>query len=161
MKSCITGGATGSMSMPARAIGRKGLTAYLADQRIKEQHGEGVEYRRSALQKYATFVGAHADFPLSQFRNRHDDATQAIGYDKSLMLFHMLRRQLGDETFFAGLKRFYQEYRFRPATFGNLLDSLQVDKAFRQHWLEGTGAPSLDAPVAHLDASKGLATACN
>jgi hypothetical protein len=121
----------------------EGLTAYLADQRIKQQNGEGAEYRRATLQKYATFVGEHDDFPLSQFRSRHDEATQAIGYGKALMLFHMLRRQQGDARFFAGLKRFYQEYAFRPASFGNLLDSLAADKAFRQHWLEGRGAPRL------------------
>jgi aminopeptidase N len=121
----------------------EGLTAYLADQRIKEQNGEGAEYRRSTLQKYATFVGAHEDFPLSQFRSRHDETTQAIGYGKSLLLFHMLRRQVGDEKFFAGLRAFYRSYRFRPTSFGDLLDSLHADKAFRERWLEGTGAPRL------------------
>ena len=121
----------------------EGLTAYLADQRIKAQVGEGAEYRRSGLQKYATFVGTQDDFPLTNFRNRHDDTTQAIGYNKSLMLFHMLRQQSGDKAFYAGLQQFYAAYRFKTATFGNLLDSLQADKTFRQTWLEGTGAPSL------------------
>ncbi|QTR45691.1 hypothetical protein J9253_17055 [Thiothrix litoralis] len=121
----------------------EGLTAYLADQRIKQQMGEGTEYRRSTLQKYATFVGSQNDFPLTNFRSRHDETTQAIGYGKSLMLFHMLRQQVGEAAFFKGLKAFYQEYRFRPATFGNLLDSLHADQAFRQVWLESTGAPRL------------------
>ncbi len=121
----------------------EGLTAYLADQRIKQQAGEGAEYRRTTLQKYATFVGQQDDFPLSNFRSRHDETTQAIGYGKSLMLFHMLRQQIGDAEFFKGLQQFYQRYRFQPATFGNLLDSLHADKAFRQTWLESTGAPHL------------------
>ncbi|MDD5391715.1 MAG: M1 family aminopeptidase [Thiothrix sp.] len=121
----------------------EGLTAYLADQRIKEQQGEGIEYRRAALQKYATFVGEQADFPLASFRSRHDATTQAIGYDKSLMLFHMLRRQLGDEKLFTGLKGFYRDFRFRPATFGDLLAALQVDASFQHEWLETTGAPQL------------------
>jgi hypothetical protein len=121
----------------------EGLTAYLADQRIKQQMGEGAEYRRTALQNYATFVDDNADFPLSNFRSRHDETTQAIGYSKSLMLFHMLRRQLGDEKFFTGLKHFYQDYRFRPASFGDLLTTLGADTAFRQRWIEGKGAPRL------------------
>lgn len=121
----------------------EGLTAYLADQRIKQQMGEGAEYRRTSLQKYATFVGQQDDFPLMNFRSRHDEATQAIGYGKSLMLFHMLRQQVGDQAFFDGLRRFYQQYRFQAATFGQLLDSWQTDKAFRQAWLAGTGAPRL------------------
>jgi hypothetical protein len=121
----------------------EGLTAYLADQRIKQQMGEGAEYRRSSLQKYATFVGQQDDFPLMNFRSRHDEATQAIGYGKSLMLFHMLRQQVGDQAFFDGLKHFCQQYRFQAATFGQLLDSWQTDKVFRQTWLAGTGAPRL------------------
>ncbi len=121
----------------------EGLTAYLADHRIKALNGEGAEYRRNALQKYATFVGEHDDFPLTQFHSRHDETTQAIGYNKSLMLFHMLRKQQGDEKFFAGLRHFYQEYRFKPASFDQLLDSLQADSDFRQQWLERTGAPQL------------------
>ncbi|WGZ94311.1 MAG: M1 family aminopeptidase [Candidatus Thiothrix putei] len=132
----------------------EGLTAYLADQRIKAQVGEGAEYRRSSLQKYATFVGKQDDFPLTNFRSRHDETTQAIGYSKALMLFHMLRQQQGDEAFFAGLKQFYAAYRFKAATFGDLLDSLQADKTFRQTWLEGTGAPRL-AIAAHTLTQEG------
>lgn len=121
----------------------EGLTAYLADHRQKMLKGEGAEYRRSALQKYATFVGQHEDFPLAAFRSRHNDATAAVGYSKSLMLFHMLRQQLGDEKFFAGLRQFYQQYRFRSATFSNLLNALGADKNFQERWVKGKGAPLL------------------
>lgn len=121
----------------------EGLTAYLADQRIKEQAGEGMEYRRTTLQKYATFAAGGEDFPLKDFRSRHDATTQAVGYGKSMMLFHMLRKQLGDKAFFAGLQRFYQTFKFRPATFSDLLDSLQVPPGFQQTWMETTGAPQL------------------
>lgn len=128
----------------------EGLTAYLADYRIKEQQGQGSEYRRSALQKYTTFVGEHADMPLAEFRSRHNDTTQAIGYDKSLMLFHMLRRQLGDEAFFKGLQTFYQQYRFHWATFGDLLTTLNADKAFQSMWVNSPGAPQLKISAAHM-----------
>ena len=121
----------------------EGLTAYLADHRIKAQVGEGAEYRRSTLQKYAAFVGQGAAFPLREFRGRHDETTQAIGYGKALMLFHELRREVGDATFFAGLKHFYQRYRFQSATFGDLLTALGTDQAWQQHWLTGTSAARL------------------
>lgn len=121
----------------------EGLTAYLADHRIKAQAGEGVEYRRSTLQKYAAFVGQGAAFPLREFRGRHDETTQAIGYGKALMLFHELRREVGDAAFFAGLKHFYQRYRFQSATFGDLLTALGADQAWQQRWLTGTSATRL------------------
>ncbi|MFN3786560.1 MAG: M1 family metallopeptidase, partial [Thiothrix sp.] len=121
----------------------EGLTAYLADHYLKEKQGAGAEYRRNTLQQYATFVGKHDDFPLSQFRNRHDETTQAIGYGKALMLFHMLRQELGDAAFFTGLKAFYRDYRGRNAAFSHLLNSLQADSAFRAQWLTRSGAPQL------------------
>ncbi|QTR50287.1 M1 family metallopeptidase [Candidatus Thiothrix anitrata] len=121
----------------------EGLTAYLADHRIKAKAGEGTEYRRSTLQKYAAFVGQGAAFPLREFRGRHDETTQAIGYGKALMLFHELRREVGGAAFFAGLKHFYQRYRFQSATFGDLLTALGADQAWQQRWLTGTSAARL------------------
>lgn len=128
----------------------EGLTAYLADHRIKAQAGEGTEYRRSTLQKYAAFVGQGAAFPLREFRGRHDETTQAIGYGKALMLFHELRREVGDAAFFAGLKHFYQRYRFQAATFGDLLTALGADQAWQQRWLTGTSAARLALSAASV-----------
>lgn len=122
----------------------EGLTAYLADHHLKAAKGEGANYRRSALQKYATFVSQQNDFPLSQFRGRHNEASAAIGYNKGLMLFHMLQQQLGEKAFLQGLRQFYQRYQFQQASFSDLLHSLGVtDKAFAQQWLQRTGAPHL------------------
>jgi aminopeptidase N len=126
----------------------EGLTSYLADHLLAEQQGRGVEYRRSALQRYANFVRAANDFPLDEFRGRHSTASQAVGYDKSLMLFHMLRRQLGDPLFIKGLRRFYRQNRFKHAGFTQLQDAFEavsqrsLDSFFRQ-WTTRTGAPKL------------------
>jgi hypothetical protein len=49
------------------------------------------------------------DFPLAQFRSRHSSSSEAVGYGKSLMFFHMLRLQLGDEAFVQGLQDFYRD----------------------------------------------------
>ncbi|MEJ2591477.1 MAG: M1 family aminopeptidase [Candidatus Thiodiazotropha sp.] len=126
----------------------EGLTSYLADHLLAEQQGKGVEYRRSALQRYADFVRAENDFPLDQFRGRHSTASQAVGYDKSLMLFHMLRRELGDSLFIAGLRRFYRDNRFKTAGFAQLQAAFEAVSqrplgAFFKQWTSRTGAPDL------------------
>ena len=95
----------------------EGLTAYLADHLIQEQRGKGDEYRRSTLQRYRDYVKDGRDFPLTEFRSRHSAATEAVGYGKALMGFHMVRRSLGDETFRKILRRFCQEQRGQRATF--------------------------------------------
>lgn len=124
------------------------LTTYLADYLLAERRGKGMQQRRAALQKYADFVAAHNDFPLQQFRARHGEASQAIGYSKGMMLFHMLRRQLGDQTFVAALRQFYRQYQFRTAGFADLervfgqVGQVDLGPQFRQ-WLQRPGAPEL------------------
>ena len=104
----------------------EGLTAYLADHLYKEQQGQGAEYRRDTLKKYRDFVGEAHDFPLSEFRSRHSPATEAVGYGKALMLFHMVRRQIGDDAFRAGLQRFYRENRGKRASFTDFRKSMEA-----------------------------------
>ena len=95
----------------------EGLTAYLADHLIQEQRGKGEEYRRGTLQKYLSYVREGRDFPLTQFRGRESAATEAVGYGKALMGFHMVRRHLGDAAFRKTLARFYADFRGKRATF--------------------------------------------
>ncbi len=126
----------------------EGLTAYLADHLLKEQQGEGREYRLTTLQKYADYVLGSKDFPLTQFRSRHDPSTEAIGYGKGLMFFHMLRLQLGDSAFKQGLRNFYRDYQFQFASFNNLRTSFEaasgqdLKQEFEQ-WVTRVGAPRL------------------
>lgn len=133
---------------PARGNWCEGLTAYLADHLLQEQSGDASEYRQSTLQKYADYVSKAKDFPLAEFRERHSPATEAVGYGKSLLFFHELRRALGDETFAKGLRRFYETNRFRAATFDDLARSMgevsgrDLAPSFRQA-IDRTGAPRL------------------
>ncbi len=129
-------------------IWSEGLTTYLADHLQKEQRGQGADYRRDALQKYSDYVGEHDDFALRSFLGKEDPATEAVGYGKTLMFFHMLRRELGDAHFLEGLRRFYREQRFRYAGYG------QIQRTFEQvagrklglqfhQWLSRPGALQL------------------
>ncbi|HEC16215.1 MAG TPA: M1 family peptidase [Sedimenticola sp.] len=126
----------------------EGLTSYLADHLLREQRGKGADYRRATLQRYADSVGQQEEFPLTAFRGRHGQASQAIGYGKTMMFFHMLRRQLGDRVFLEGLRRFYRDNLFRSAGFGELRQAFEavsgqdLSGQFRQ-WTTRTGAPAL------------------
>lgn len=126
----------------------EGLTAYLSDFLIKEQRGNGMEYRLTTLQKYVDYVVKSKDFPLAEFRSRHSSATEAVGYGKTTMFFHMLRLQLGDDVFTRSLQKFYREYKFKKATFDDLRNTFSkvsgkdLQTEFNQ-WVNRTGAPSL------------------
>jgi hypothetical protein len=126
----------------------EGLTAYLADHLVKEQRGEGAEYRQATLQKYADYVLSGRDLPLADFRSRHGSVTEAVGYGKSLMLFHMLRLELGDTTFVAGLRGLWSRMRFATASFADLRRAFEQAAGrdlgwFFDQWVSRTGAPTL------------------
>ncbi len=126
----------------------EGLTAYLADHLMKERAGSGAEYRRDTLKAYADYVRDGEDFPLTAFRGRHGSASQAIGYGKTAMFFHMLRRQLGDQVFRQGLQRFYADNRFRAASYDDIRRAFETVsesdlRGFFDAWTTRAGAPSL------------------
>jgi peptidase M28-like protein/PDZ domain-containing protein/peptidase M1-like protein len=126
----------------------EGLTAYLADHLMKEQQGAGADYRLTTLQKYADYVLSGRDFPLTQFTSRHSPSTEAVGYGKALMFFHMLRLELGEKTFVNAIRDFYQQNKFHFATFTDLEKSFQAAsgrnlKPEFDQWIAKTGAPKL------------------
>ncbi len=126
----------------------EGLTSYLADHLIQQQRGKAVNFRRNILQNYADFVSDGRDFPLAEFTSRHGSSSEAIGYGKSQMFFHMLRQRLGDERFVTGLQRFYRQYQFKQAGFDGLRQVFQTLSdddltPFFQQWIQRTGAPAL------------------
>ncbi len=138
----------------ARGNWSEGLTSYLADHLLQEQRGEGANYRRAALQKYTDFVSSARDFPLTEFRSRHSSSTEAVGYGKTLLLFHMLRRELGDDIFVQALREFYRRFQFKSASFDDIkmvfaeVAKKSLDASF-DAWVKRPGAPQLRVRDVH------------
>ncbi len=133
----------------------EGLTVYMADHLIKEQRGQGAAYRRSTLQKYTDYVNPSNDFPLSKFLSRHDAATEAVGYGKCMMIWDMLREDVGDPNFIAAIQKFYHDNKFKHASFDDLRKAFEAVsgndyKAFFRQWVDRTGAPTLELQNVHI-----------
>ena len=144
----------GNSVYPDYATGNwsEGLTAYLADHLFRAINGTGHEYRKEMLARYKNYVSEASDFPLSKFTSRNSAASQAIGYGKTLMLWHMLRSQLGDELFIEGLQALYSEYKYKRTSFEDierLFSSLSGRdlSLFFDQWVNRTGAPELSISV--------------
>jgi hypothetical protein len=130
----------------------EGLTAYLADHLFQEMNGLGHEYRKDNLIRYRNYVADETDFALNAFTSRSSAATQAVGYGKTLMLWHMLREQIGDQLFVEGLRRLYQDYKFQQIGFTEIaiLFSEVADRdlqPFFDQWVNRVGAPKLELSV--------------
>ena len=129
----------------------EGLTSYCADYHYKEQESPAAarEYRRNLLKDYAAYVRDPAqDQPLTQFRARHSGATRAIGYGKSMMVFHMVDRAIGRGRFEQSLRDVYAAKRFQKASWDDFITAFAqaADRdlsGFAQQWLTRTGAPVL------------------
>ncbi len=141
----------------------EGLTVYGADYLYKELESEDAAraYRRTTLQGYLDYTRAGRDFPLTEFRERHDASSAAIGYGKSMMLYHMLRRASGDAAFWRALQTFYDDYLFERADWHDLLgafervldDDLRGD--FYDQWIARPGAPRLALAATDLVRTEG------
>ena len=133
----------------ARGNWSEGLTTFMADYAYRER--EGAEAARAArlawLRDFAAMPSAE-DRPLARFTARTHGASQIVGYNKSAMLFFMLRDAIGNDAFDRGVRDFWREYRFRVASWEDLRAAFERASgrhlgAFFAQWLQRPGAPML------------------
>jgi hypothetical protein len=73
---------------------------------------------------------------------------RAIIYNKGASVLHMLRRFVGDEAFFNGLRRFYGEQKFQKAGTDDFERAMETASGrsldrFFDRWIDGSEIPSL------------------
>jgi hypothetical protein len=118
--------------------------------------GEGWKCRRRMLAGYGNNITGAKAYPLTQFHEKENRASKYIGYAKAGMVFHMLRGELGDAHFFAGLKRFVAENRFRVASWKDVERAFapqgghSLSRFFAQ-WLQRADMPVLGLTGVHAD----------
>jgi aminopeptidase N len=127
----------------------EGLTTYLANyywHELMHDVPQAFEQRRMMLDGYNLYVRPETDYAVSQFLRKHDEKDNAIGYQKSAFVFHLLRQEIGDELFWRGLKTFVSSYRNRPADWRSIeevfsRESGQDLRWFFVQWVEQPGGP--------------------
>jgi len=73
---------------------------------------------------------------------------RALVYNKGAMVLHMLRGLVGDDAFFAGLRRFYHEWRFRKAGTDALQLAFEIEAGrslarFFDRWIHEAALPEV------------------
>ena len=73
---------------------------------------------------------------------------RALVYDKGAAVLHMLRRLVGDEAFFRGVRRFYTMWRFRKAGTEDLRSIFEAEthqslERFFAGWIYGQNIPQI------------------
>jgi len=134
----------------------EGLTTYLANYYWHELMGDRAQardQRRLMVQGYNLHVPPERDYPVAQFTQKEDERDNAIGYQKAAMLFHLLRQEVGEETFWRALMSLVAQYRGRYAEWRDLervfaAESRRDLRWFFAQWVEQDGAPVLSLPNA-------------
>jgi hypothetical protein len=137
----------------------EGLTTYLANYYWHELSGEqaqALDQRRLMVRGYNLHVPPGRDYPVGQFTQKQDERDNAVGYQKSSMVFHLLRQEVGEDLFWSALKRLVAQYRGRHAEWYDLEQTFTAVAGrdlrwFFAQWVEQDGAPSfsITEAVAH------------
>lgn len=127
----------------------EGLTTYLANYYYEEIHSSpqtALGLRQRMVYEYSLYAKASDEYPLTQFHHKETRLDNALGYQKAAMVFHMLRRELGDTLFFDGLRLLvaersgrYAEWNDLERIFGEL--ATRDLRWFFAQWVERPGAP--------------------
>ena len=127
------------------------LTTYCANYYLRERN-EGLAaaraWRRRTLQRYAVRVKSDREIPLVAYDTKHEGVESAVGYGKGAMVFHMLRRQVGEETFWETLRAVVKRFGGRQATWADFRRLFEAASGqdlswFFDQWVSRPGAPVL------------------
>ena len=139
----------------------EGLTTFMADYAYKEQEaGQGARDMRLGWLRDFAAIPTHNQQSLAAFRSRTHGAAAAVGYGKSAMLFGMLRDLIGEEAFERALRSFWQQHRFKMASWSDLRTAFEHASgrplaAFFDQWLTRTGGPSVRLSGAYTQPEAG------
>ena len=130
----------------------EGLTTYLSNYYYHELTGDEAqarEQRRLMLLGYSVHVHEGDDYPLGKFVQKRNEKDNAIGYQKSAMVFHLLRQEIGERPFWRALKQISERYLGKVADWNDLERVFQdaADRDLRwffAQWIEEAGAPTLE-----------------
>jgi hypothetical protein len=127
------------------------LTTYVANYyTVEENDGDAAarQQRSRMLWQFAVQAPPGRDYPLMRFLHNDSQTDAAIGYQKGAFVFHLLRRMMGDEDFFAMLRDFTARYRGTRAGWNDLrlLSEARLGRPldwFFLQWIVQAGAPQV------------------
>jgi hypothetical protein len=142
----------------------EGFAQYFAAMYAQKTRGDRVfgdmlqKFRRWAMEQsgqgpiYLGYRLGHLKSDLKIFR--------ALVYNKGASVLHMLRRLLGDETFFRGIRLFYEERRFQKAGTDDLERAMETASGrvldrFFDRWIYNAELPRVSY---HATIGEGLVT---
>lgn len=129
-------------------------TVYGADYRYKLQQSEDAAkaYRKDILKQYVSYINEGNDFPIRDFKSRTSPGTRTIGYNKAMMVYHMIEKEIGSEPFWQTWKNIYSKFLTKQISWEEWIDEFTLASgADLSHiipdWINQPGAPELTVGI--------------
>jgi hypothetical protein len=130
----------------------EGFAQYFAALYARERRGEGTfrdilrQFRRWAIED-SDQGPVYLGYRLGHIKNE-SRVFRALVYNKGAAVLHMLRGLVGDTHFFAGLRRFYAQNRFKKAGTDDLRKAMEAESGrnlerFFERWIYDSNIPRL------------------
>jgi hypothetical protein len=130
----------------------EGFAQYFAAMYAEHSKKEGVF--RQVIAQMARWTLDRSDqgpvylgYRLGHIRN-DGRVFRALVYNKGALTLHMLRKLIGDEAFFRGLRRFYATWRFKKAGTEDVKAAFELEAnrdldAYFDRWIYGSSLPRM------------------
>ncbi|MSO62106.1 MAG: hypothetical protein EXQ50_08460 [Acidobacteria bacterium] len=130
----------------------EGFAQYFAALFAKERRGE--EAFRDILRQFRRWAvddsnqgPVYLGYRLGHIKGE-SRVFRALVYNKGAAVLHMLRRLIGDEHFFPGLRRYYADNRFKKAGTDDLRKAMEAESGrnlerFFERWIYDSAIPRL------------------
>ena len=130
----------------------EGFAQYFAALYARERRGEQIfrdvlrQFRRWAMDQSdqgAVYLGYRLGHIKGDSR-----VFRALVYNKGATVLHMLRRLVGDDVFFRGVRRYYAENRYKKAGTEDLQRAMEAEagrslERFFERWIYQSGLPRI------------------
>ncbi|HEY7172213.1 MAG TPA: M1 family aminopeptidase [Vicinamibacterales bacterium] len=142
----------------------EGFAQYFAALYAQHYRGEAVfgnvlrQMRKWAIEESAEGP-VYLGYRVGHIRN-DGRAFRAVVYNKGAALLHMLRRLIGDDAFFRGMRRFYTDSRFRKVGTDDLRLAMEAESGrslerFFERWVYNAALPRITFSYRVETGSKG------
>ncbi|HET7696847.1 MAG TPA: M1 family aminopeptidase [Vicinamibacterales bacterium] len=120
---------------------------YAERERGPEQFGGVLRQMRKWAMDLSPQGPVYLGYRLGHIRSE-GRTFRALVYNKGAMVLHMLRRLVGDEAFFAGLREFYSSWRYRKAGTNDFRAAMEKASGrsleqFFDRWIFGSRLPDV------------------
>jgi aminopeptidase N len=136
----------------------EGFATYLTNFYIEQSEGQ-QPFHQQLAQDRMRVINFSKSFQAPLIDSLTLDLNERLNpnaYQKGSWVLHMLRVQLGDSLFWAGIRNFYNEFQYQNATSEAFWTSMEkstgqdLDDFFKQ-WLYQSGHPVIDAKLSEED----------